>query len=143
MEERHDDDVEQAIASGGVPEALQIRLTDAALAQARTLAADPERHGMALRCYIEGKGCDGFFYGVAFDQRGPRDLIYEQDGFPMVVDPESLRFMHGASVEWVDDERGRGFLVNNPNHKRYRGKFYKKSAWKDKLVPPTSSSASR
>ena len=139
-ESNKDDAVELAIANGVIPSDLQISLTEDALAQARTMAAEPERSGMALRYYIDGKGCDGFFYGVAFDQPGARDLIYEQNGLPMVVDPESLRFMYGSSVAWIDDERGRGFLVENPNHKRFRGKFYKKTAWKDKLVPPAQRS---
>ena len=118
-----------------MPEALQIRLTAAALAQARIMAADPERAGMALRYYVEGKGCDGFFYGVAFDKPAARDMTYDQDGLAMLVCPESLRFMYGSSVEWVDDERGRGFLVTNPNHRRFRGKFFKKSAWMEKFAP--------
>lgn len=139
MQDYTDDDVEAAIATSALTEAMHIRLDDAALAQAKLMAADPERVGMALRFYIDGKGCDGFFYGVAFDQPTARDIAYEQNGLRLIVDPESLRFMHASLVEWVDDERGRGFLVSNPNHKRYRGKFYKKSAWKDKLVAPTPS----
>ena len=143
MEERSDEQVEAAIATGVVPVPLQIRLTEGALAEARKLAADPERAGHALRSYIDGKGCDGFFYGVAFDTRGERDMAYEQDGLPMLVDPESLRFMYGSSVSWVDDERGRGFLVENPNHRRFRGKFFKKAAWKDKLTGPSPASAAQ
>jgi iron-sulfur cluster assembly accessory protein len=141
MEETRDDAVEIAIKTGAVPPALQIRLTDTACARAKAMAAD--HAGEALRYYIEGKGCDGFFYGVAFDTPTPRDLRYEQDGLPVAVDPESLRFMYASEVEWVDDERGQGFLVTNPNHRRFRGKFYKKSAWKDRLTASAPASSSR
>lgn len=137
---KEDEQIETAVETGLVPDDFKILLTDAALVQARALAADPERAGHGLRFYIDGKGCDGFFYGVAFDLRGERDLGYDQDGLPLIVDPESFRFMHGSRVDWIDDERGRGFLVENPGHRRYRGKFFKKNAWKDKLTSPAPSS---
>lgn len=129
-----DAEVEAAIASGSVPQKLQIALSAGAVAAARELGAAPEHAGRPLRVYIEGKGCDGFFYGVSFDEHWPRDLTWAQEGLQIVVDPEAFRFICGSHVEWVDDERGRGFLVENPRHRRFRGKFYKKSVWKDRLM---------
>ncbi len=129
-----DAEVEAAIASRSVPQKLQIALSEGAVVAARELGATPEHVGRPLRVYIEGKGCDGFFYGVSFDEVLPHDLTWEQDGIRLVVDPEAFRFICGSQVEWVDDERGRGFLVENPRHRRFRGKFYKKSVWKDRLT---------
>jgi iron-sulfur cluster assembly accessory protein len=83
-----------------------------------------------LRVYLEGKGCDGFYYGVAFDtEQRPDDTVLEINGLTIVVDKDSLSFMEGSKVVWVDDERGRGFLVENPNQRAYRGKFYKRKDW--------------
>src|SRR5262245_29382724 len=89
-------EADAAIAAGVVPEAMQVLLTDEALAQARFMAQQPEHAGKALRFYIEGKGCDGFFYGVAFDGPKAGDLTYEQGDLPVLIDPESFRFMHGS-----------------------------------------------
>ncbi len=114
-----------------VPEDMRIILTSEALAQAEQLRLAQVANGgpEALRIYIEGKGCDGFYYGVTFDAPEPNDMTYTLGSQRIVIDEESLRYMHGATVEWVDDERGRGFLVENPNHRRFRGKFFKRASW--------------
>lgn len=87
-----------------------------------------------LRVYLDGKGCDGFFYGVSFDQRSTDDLIFPHSGLNVICDPESYKFIKESTVEWVDDERGQGFLVDNPNHRKFRGKFYKREQWQDRLL---------
>ena len=87
----------------------------------------------ALRLYIDGKGCDGFVYGVTFDDRDERDIAWLAGSITVVIDPDTLEFLNGARVTFVDDERGRGFLVENPRHRDYRGKFYKRRDWREKL----------
>ena len=90
-----------------------------------------------LRLYIEGKGCDGFYYGVCFDAENAEDLSLEFDGEPRVrfiVDPKTLEFLAGSQVTWVDDDRGRGFLIENPKQKSFRGKFFTRSKWREKFV---------
>lgn len=84
-----------------------------------------------VRVYIEGKGCDGFFYGVAFDTRNEHDFVFNHDQFDIIVDPESLLFVYGSRITWATLGDKEGFLVNNPQHQRFKGKFYKKSAWKN------------
>jgi iron-sulfur cluster assembly accessory protein len=119
-----------------------ITLTPRALEAATRLAReDPQYAGRPLRIYIDGKGCDGFFYGVAFDERLDADVAFSQGELTLVIDREALRFMDGSTVDWVDDERGRGFLVDNPQHRKYRGKFFKRRSWVDELQgkPPLPS----
>ena len=127
--------VEAAIAARVAPESLQVRFTPEALSQAERLANEtPAYQGLPLRVYIEGKGCDGFYYGVAFDPATEADLCYRLGPLDVVVDPDSFRFIHGSLVTWVDDERGRGFLVENPHQRRYRGKFFKRKSWQERLT---------
>ncbi len=40
---------------------------------------DPSKLGTPLRLYLDGKGCDGFYYGICFDKResGDLELHYE------------------------------------------------------------------
>ena len=113
--------------------------SDAMIAALGLQRTEPAYHGLPLRLYIEGKGCDGFYYGVTFAPREPEDVAIMQGDLELVIDQRSLEFMDGSTIEWVNDERGTGFLVNNPNHTRYRGKFYKRKSWQEKL---TSSSQS-
>jgi iron-sulfur cluster insertion protein len=70
----------------------------------------------ALRVYITGQTCSGFQYGMALDNK-PRetDSTFESEGLKVIVDENSLQYMAGATVDYVDDVRGKGFLVENPN----------------------------
>ena len=108
-----------------------ITLTNTALKMALELKKENDGD---LRVYLDGKGCDGFFYGVAFDQRSSEDQVFTHEGLDIICDPESYKFMKGSEVEWVDDERGQGFLVNNPHHRKFRGKFYKRENWEQRLL---------
>ncbi len=70
----------------------------------------------ALRVYITGQTCSGFQYGMALDNK-PRDTdtSFESEGLRVLVDETSLQYMAGAKVDFIDDARGKGFLVDNPN----------------------------
>jgi iron-sulfur cluster assembly accessory protein len=72
--------------------------------------------GYALRLYIAGQTCSGFQYGMAFDN-SPRetDTSFISEGIKILVDENSIKYMTGATVDYIDDERGKGFLVENPN----------------------------
>lgn len=119
----------------------KINLTGPALLQAIHLKeTTSEFSGKDLRLYLEGKGCDGFYYGVTFDDATPEDLRFPQTlegqveaSVVVIVDPDTMQFVDGSVIEWVDDERGRGFLVENPGQKQFRGKFFKRSSWREKL----------
>lgn len=111
-----------------------IQFTPSALAEAEKLFQQNASYkNLSLRVYIEGKGCDGFYYGVAFDDQATGDLIYNIGTLKVVMDGDSHAFLKGSTVDFIDDERGRGFLVINPNHNRFRGKFYKKPAFRAEL----------
>jgi iron-sulfur cluster assembly accessory protein len=133
-----DDAFDAMVATGVVPEDMRVAFSEEALAQASRMAQeDAALATKPLRVYLEGKGCDGFFYGVAFDEVRAGDLRFEQGSLEIIVDPETLRFVCGSQVDWVDDERGRGFLVTNPQHRKYRGKFYKRRSWQELLERKT------
>jgi iron-sulfur cluster assembly accessory protein len=69
-----------------------------------------------FRVSVEGGGCSGFQY--RFDlvtETTQDDLLVEQDGARVVVDPVSLGFLRGAELDFVDDLIGAQFKLNNPN----------------------------
>lgn len=43
------------------------------------------------------------------------DRVVPLDGFKVLMDEGSAGRIEGATVEWVENERGTGFEVNNPN----------------------------
>ena len=70
----------------------------------------------ALRVYISGQGCSGFQYGMGLENKpGETDTTFESEGLKVIIDEMSIQYMAGATIDYVDDERGKGFLVNNPN----------------------------
>lgn len=70
----------------------------------------------ALRIYVAGRTCSGFQYGMALDNKPQEtDNLFESEGLKVMVDEQSIQYMAGARVDYIDDERGKGFLVENPN----------------------------
>jgi iron-sulfur cluster assembly protein len=94
-----------------------ITLTPRALTELKDLMASQEKTDSALRVWVAGGGCSGLSYGMALDDADPEkeDQIFEQEGVRIVVDPLSLNYMSGSSVDYVDDQFGGGFKIENPN----------------------------
>ena len=76
------------------------------------LSEHPARR--VLRVYVAGKSCCGYQYGLALDAGAPHDAVVERSGISVAVDPESLPFVEGATVDFVDSPEGAGFTVRNP-----------------------------
>jgi iron-sulfur cluster insertion protein len=69
-----------------------------------------------FRVSVEGGGCSGFQYRFDLVQeKAPDDLLVEQDGARVVVDPVSLGFVRGAELDFVEELIGAQFKLNNPN----------------------------
>ena len=69
-----------------------------------------------LRVFVSGQGCSGFQYGMGLENKpGETDTTIESEGLKVIVDEVSMQSMSGATVQYIDDERGKGFLVENPN----------------------------
>jgi iron-sulfur cluster assembly protein len=69
----------------------------------------------ALRVFVKGGGCGGMQYGMTFDdQVREGDEVYEQHGLRVIVDPTSMFYIDGASIDYVDNLMGGGFHIDNP-----------------------------
>jgi iron-sulfur cluster assembly protein len=68
-----------------------------------------------LRVGVRGGGCSGFQYVLAFDEQRDGDEVYEQKGITLLVDRESLPYVNGSTIDFVDGLQGAGFKVENPN----------------------------
>ena len=69
-----------------------------------------------LRVYVTGRSCSGYQYGMGLENKpSESDTQFESQGLKVIVDEISLQYMAGASIGFIDDERGKGFLVDNPN----------------------------
>ena len=81
-----------------------ITLTETA---AGKLGGIMEQKGMqdthALRVFVKGGGCGGMQYGMTFDTAREGDEVYEQHGMRVIVDPTSMFYIDGASIDYIDE----------------------------------------
>lgn len=71
---------------------------------------------LALRVAVLAGGCNGFQYQFKLDtDRADDDVVIEQDGATVLVDPVSLDLLGGAQLQFVDKLMGAHFTVANPN----------------------------
>lgn len=78
-------------------------------------ASNKEAQGKHFRVYVQGGGCSGFQYGFTFDEQRDEDVVVQQAGLNVLVDPMSLPYLKGATVDYVENFQGSGFVVQNPN----------------------------
>jgi len=75
--------------------------------------ADIETAG--LRVGVKGGGCSGFQYQLAFDKQRDTDAVFEDHGLRLLVDRQSLPYVSGSEIDYLEGLQGAGFQVNNPN----------------------------
>jgi len=94
-----------------------VSLTPTAAEKIRELMAeDPGSESAVLRVAIQGGGCSGFQYGLGFDAGAvDDDIVTEQHGVTVVVDPHSAPYLKGAVVDFLSGLQESGFKIDNPN----------------------------
>ncbi len=95
---------------------VPLTFTDAAAQKVKFLITEEENPALKLRVYITGGGCSGFQYGFTFDEKvNEGDLTVENAGVQLVVDPMSLQYLIGGTIDYTEGLEGSRFVVNNPN----------------------------
>ncbi len=96
--------------------ARTVHVTPKAVAKIR---AAFEREGVkgGLRLGVLGGGCSGLSYQFKFaTEPRPRDLVFEFEGDVRVfVDPKSILFLDGMTLDWQDSLMQSGFVFQNPH----------------------------
>jgi len=95
---------------------VPLTFTDAAAQKVKSLITEEENPALKLRVYITGGGGSGFQYGFTFDEKvNEGDLTVENAGVQLVIDPMSLQYLIGGTIDYTDGLEGSRFVVNNPN----------------------------
>lgn len=96
---------------------MAISLTESAANRVRSFI-ESRGHGVGLRLGIKKTGCSGFAYVVNYAEKvGNNDVVFEDRGVKVVVDPESLRYIDGTVVDFVKQGLNEAFRFLNPNTK--------------------------
>ncbi len=92
-----------------------ITLTSRAARQVQSMQSAQGDARKKLRVFVEGGGCSGFQYGMSFDLPKADDQTIETEGVQVLVDPTSLAYLSGTSIDFDDGLQGKGFEIRNPN----------------------------
>ncbi|WP_163932019.1 iron-sulfur cluster insertion protein ErpA [Paraferrimonas sp. SM1919] len=93
-----------------------LNMSEVAATKIRTLLEEEGNDELKLRVYVTGGGCSGFSYGFTFDEKvNDGDMVLNKDGVAMVVDPMSLGYLVGGTVDYTSGLEGSRFFIDNPN----------------------------
>ena len=99
-----------------VVETDTISVSPSAVQAISDLINERNLEGYALRLFVSGKTCSGYQYGMSLDDAiTETDISINVDTIKVVVDNASIEYLKGAKLDFIDDERGKGFMVDNPN----------------------------
>jgi iron-sulfur cluster assembly protein len=75
-----------------------------------------------LRVEVKKGGCSGLSYKMNFDTV-PRegDKVFESNGQKIAVDPQSMLYILGMTLEYSGGLNGKGFVFINPNASKHCG----------------------
>ena len=94
-----------------------LTLTETAAAKVKVLMAEePEGEVGVLRVAVQGGSCSGLEYALGFDEQALEgDVVAEQHGVQIVIDPYSAPYLDGAVIDLVTLDDEEGFSIENPN----------------------------
>jgi len=94
-----------------------VQLTDIAAEKVAEFMSGQGAEGdvVGLRVGVKGGGCSGFQYALALDEKREDDHVFEISGIRVLVDPASMQYVDGSTVDFTESFMGSGFEVSNPN----------------------------
>jgi len=92
-----------------------VTLTDAAIEKVKSMMAKEGKEGYALRVGVVTGGCAGLSYEMKF-QKNPydNDSVAQQKDLKIIVNQESIQFLQGIQIDYVDTLKESGFKYKNP-----------------------------
>ena len=94
---------------------MAISLTKPAVDRVRNYL-DARGTGVGLRVGVRKTGCNGFAYVINYaDEIDAADVVFEEQGVKVIVDPKSLELIDGTEVDFVKEGLNEAFRFRNPN----------------------------
>ena len=84
-----------------------VKLTDIAAQKVQEFMAGQAAEGdVGLRVGVKGGGCSGFQYALALDEKRDDDHVFEASGIRVLVDPASIQYVDGSTVDFTESLHG-------------------------------------
>jgi len=100
----------------------EIHVTDKALQKIRAQFAKQGVHGGGLRLGVLGGGCSGLSYQFKYDPKPrPTDNIFRFDEIDVYIDPKSMIYLDGVTLDYKESLLQSGFAFDNPHAQKSCG----------------------
>ena len=95
-----------------------VTLTEKATEKVKAVLAEQDAPYSGIRLAVVGGGCSGFQYAMNLENEAREgDHVVKVDGFEVYVDQDSLAYLKGTEIDYVETIQGAGFTFRNPNAK--------------------------
>ena len=99
-----------------------IQVTEKALGRIRQVFVKQGVERGGLRLGVQGGGCSGMSYLIRFEPKErPSDRVFDFEGVKVFVDPKSLIYLEGMTLDYKESLMQSGFVFENPNAKKSCG----------------------
>ena len=92
-----------------------ITLTPVAIDKVKSLLSGQEENN-GLRIKVASAGCSGFQYRMTLENESEEsDEIFDMSGLKLFIDKQSLLYLNGTVIDYIESDNGSGFKFENPN----------------------------
>ncbi len=93
----------------------ELSLTSPAQGKMIELIGQVEEEIKGIRVYATPGGCSGISFGMTFtDQLNDNDATLKCEGFDVIVDADTMQYLRGVEIDYVDRGDGNAsFVFNN------------------------------
>ncbi|MBI2654251.1 iron-sulfur cluster assembly accessory protein [Candidatus Woesearchaeota archaeon] len=95
-----------------------VTLTEKAANKVKALLQKENKPDCGLRVGVVPGGCSSYMYEIALE-KAPKDndIVIEEKGVKIFMNPTSITFMKGSTIDYMDTLQNAGFKIINPNVK--------------------------
>jgi iron-sulfur cluster assembly protein len=92
-----------------------IQVTPRAASRIRQILTKEGVEG-GLRLAVQGGGCSGLTYQFKIEtSQRPTDHVFAVEGAKVLIDPKSLVYLDGLTLDYKESLIQSGFVIDNPN----------------------------